>query len=56
MTSRIGAAMGRYGMAVVGALVLVAAPAFGQQTHVLVITGLSGDPAYAEQFLSLIHI
>lgn len=50
MTSRIGAAMGRYGMAVVGALVLVAAPAFGQQTHVLVITGLSGDPAYAEQF------
>jgi hypothetical protein len=31
------------------ALVL-AAPAAAQQTHVLVVTGLSGDPAYAEQF------
>ena len=28
----------------------LAAPAAAQQTHILVITGLSGDPAYAEQF------
>ena len=31
-------------------LLTLAAPAAAQQTHVLVVTGLSGDPAYAEQF------
>jgi hypothetical protein len=31
-------------------LVVQAAPATAQQTHILVITGLSGDPAYAEEF------
>ena len=31
-------------------LSLLAAPVAAQQTHILVITGLSGDPAYAEQF------
>ncbi len=29
---------------------LPAAPATAQQTHIIVITGLSGDPAYAEEF------
>ena len=32
------------------ALLTLAGPAAAQQTHVLVVTGLSGDPAYAEQF------
>ena len=42
----------RIGWAAPAALVLLtlAAPAAAQQTHVLVVTGLSGDPAYAEQF------
>jgi hypothetical protein len=31
-------------------LALQAAPATAQQTHIIVITGLSGDPAYAEEF------
>ena len=31
-------------------LALLAAPATGQQTHILVITGLSGDPAYVDEF------
>ena len=31
-------------------LLALAGPAAAQQTHVLVVTGLSGDPAYAEQF------
>ena len=31
-------------------LVVQAAPATAQQTHIIVITGLSGDPAYAEEF------
>jgi len=31
-------------------LSLLAAPAAAQQTHILVITGLSGDPAFAEEF------
>ncbi len=31
-------------------LLLLAAPVVAQQTHILVITGLSGDPAYAEEF------
>ena len=29
---------------------LLAAPVAAQQTYILVITGLSGDPAYAEEF------
>lgn len=32
------------------ALLTLAGPAAAQQTHVLVVTGLSGDPVYAEQF------
>ena len=32
------------------ALLALANPAAAQQTHILVVTGLSGDPAYAEQF------
>jgi hypothetical protein len=32
------------------AFTLLAAPATAQQTHLLVISGLSGDPVYAEQF------
>ena len=35
---------------VVCALLAGVAPASAQQTQLLVITGLSGDPAYAEQF------
>ncbi len=31
-------------------MALLAAPATAQQTHILVITGLSGDPAYADEF------
>ena len=31
-------------------LLTLAGPAAAQQTHILVVTGLSGDPAYAEQF------
>ncbi|HJN46590.1 MAG: hypothetical protein CL477_05585 [Acidobacteria bacterium] len=31
-------------------LSLLAAPVAAQQTHILVITGLSGDPAFAEEF------
>ena len=31
-------------------VLLPAAPVAAQQTHILVITGLSGDPAYAEEF------
>ena len=31
-------------------MLLLTAPVAAQQTHILVITGLSGDPAYAEQF------
>ena len=31
-------------------VLLLAAPVAAQQTHILVITGLSGDPAFAEQF------
>ncbi len=31
-------------------LLALAGPAAAQQTHILVVTGLSGDPAYAEQF------
>ncbi len=31
-------------------LALQATPATAQQTHIIVITGLSGDPAYAEEF------
>ena len=31
-------------------LLLLAAPVAAQQTHILVITGLSGEPTYAEQF------
>ena len=31
-------------------IMLLAAPVAAQQTHILVITGLSGDGAYAEQF------
>ncbi len=31
-------------------LFALAGPAAAQQTHILVVTGLSGDPAYAEQF------
>ena len=32
------------------ALLALAGPAAAQQTHILIVTGLSGDPAYAEQF------
>ena len=32
------------------ALLALAGSATAQQTHILVVTGLSGDPAYAEQF------
>ena len=32
------------------AALALAGPAAAQQTHVLVVTGLSGDPAYAERF------
>jgi hypothetical protein len=31
-------------------LLAVATPVAAQQTHIIVITGLSGDPAYAEEF------
>ena len=31
-------------------MVPLAAPVAAQQTHILVVTGLSGDPAYAEEF------
>ena len=31
-------------------VLLLPAPVAAQQTHILVITGLSGDPAYAEEF------
>ena len=44
MTSR-----GRVVSTLIGAALFVA-PVEAQQTHVLVLTGLSGDPAYAEQF------
>ncbi len=37
-------------LAAVLVLLAPAGPAAAQQTHVLVVTGLSGDPAYAEQF------
>ena len=40
----------RRALAAVPALLALAAPAAAQQTHVLVVTGLSGDPAHAEQF------
>ena len=40
----------RVGVSIVGVTVLLVAPVAAQQTHVLVITGLSGDPVYAEQF------
>ncbi len=43
--------MSRRGTLVLAVLMMLpAAPATAQQTHILVITGLSGDPAYAEEF------
>jgi len=34
----------------VGSLLITAGQVLAQQTHVIVVTGLSGDPVYAEQF------
>ena len=41
---------GAWGPAVLVVVLLLPAPVAAQQTHILVITGLSGEPAYAEQF------
>ena len=40
--------MSRRGAWLAVLLLVSAAPVAAQQTHILVITGLSGDPAYAE--------
>ena len=42
--------MSRRGAWLAVLLLLSAAPVAAQQTHILVITGLSGDPTYAEEF------
>ena len=42
--------MSRRGTWLAVLMLLPAAPVAAQQTHILVITGLSGDPAYAEEF------
>ena len=42
--------MSRRGAWLAALLLVSAAPVAAQQTHILVITGLSGDPAYAEEF------
>lgn len=49
---RIGAPLGRALIGAFAALpLLVATPVTAQQTHLLVVAGIGGDPAYTERFL-----
>ena len=51
LSARAGSGVNRGGLLTLGVLLtLASAPATAQQTHVIVITGLSGDPAYTEEF------
>jgi hypothetical protein len=49
MTSRVARGVGRVALALV-ALVALAAPAAAQRTHLLLVTGLGGEPAYSAAF------
>jgi hypothetical protein len=49
MTSRVARGVGRVALAL-GALVALAAPAAAQRTHLLLVTGLGGEPAYSAAF------